>query len=268
MLYNMKRALSFALIFLILIMPFAVANMGLHKGQIKQEERELDYIPNDVVSWKDWKDEPFFRDYDLSEYDSYKDFIYAQKDGDRPFVQSTLEADYHDTSLYMIGDVSVSVILPESIEGSEDWTAEEIAQVHAEVEEGITWWAAQEPGANLNFIFNYEDQVMIDEEAIEQNHIGWWLLDTMTALGYDYSDYGGGTTATWPETVYAYVNDKINEKETDWGFVVFVVDSSNDDDGKFLDGYFALASLNVAGGGPKDSGHSLRWCRSHQQAHL
>jgi hypothetical protein len=41
----------------------------------------------------------------------------------------------------------------------------------------------------------------------------------------------------------AYVNDLRTQKGTDWAFTIFVVDSYNDVDGKFTDGYFAYAYL-------------------------
>jgi hypothetical protein len=198
-----------------------------------------DYIPNDMVSWKD---DPFLKDYNLEKYNSYEEFVNSQLLEKNNFVVNGGTADNYDTSLYMIGNVSVSVILPESIGGSENWTPEEIAQVHAEVEKGINWWAAQQPNAHLNFIYNYEDSVLIVDEPITQNGFGLWLLNTMSALGYGYENYGG--TKYWREGVYDYVNNQKQIKNADWGFVVFVVDSSNDIDGQFANFMFAYTYLS------------------------
>jgi len=104
----MKKTLFICIVFMFFNMPV----FGETENQYLSFPQELEYIPNDVISWKD---DPFLAGYDLSPFDSYKEFVYfIQSYGDRPFVQGGI-ADYHDTSLYMIGNVSVSVILPESI---------------------------------------------------------------------------------------------------------------------------------------------------------
>jgi len=250
----MKNAIKLTTFTLILIVClFTLSNYWFY-GSAKAENMKLkskpEFIPNDVVSWKD---EPDFEGLDLSQYDTYKEFYYSQKYsqifGDRNILQSGVEADDHDTSLYMIGNVSVSVILPESnasSNNSENWTSEEIAQVHSEVENALDWWEARaaESNAPLNFIVNYEDQVEIEQEPIEEKGVfGSWRTYTMMSLGYPYE----GDSL---ELFYDYVNDKMDEKNTDWGFIIFVVDSSNDEDGKFADDKFAFATLDSSGGGP------------------
>lgn len=239
----MKITISFCLLLLVLSIP---AFVGSEEEVVQANQQPL-FIPNDVVSWKD---DPCFWGYDLSRFTSYREFvIWLRGIQGRPFDQATL-ADYYDTSLYMIGNVSVSVILPESDASSsntEDWTPEEIAQVHAEIIDGLNWWAEREPNAHLNFIINFEDQVEIPIEPIEQpNHIWQWRHYAMDELGYGFDEYG--TNAL--EMMYGYVNDQIEIKGADWGFIIFVVDSSNDADGKWDDGKFAWATLDSQGGGP------------------
>ena len=186
----------------------------------------LEPIMNDVVSFED---DPFARDFSKKEYNAEKSL-----------PQGALAT---DTSLYMIGDVSVSVILPESVGGSEDWTVDEIAEVHAEIMNGLDWWSFNNPDADLTFVYDWNDQVSVVDEPIESNHIDYWIVQSMESLGYPF-------TGAYMDSIYDFVNDQKSLKNTDWGFAVFVVDSSNDEDGKFADDYFAFAVMNGDGGGP------------------
>lgn len=188
-------------------------------------------IMNDVISFED---DPFARDFSKDDYNA--NFIRSTPYGALPT----------DTSLYMIGDVSVSVILPESISGSEDWTPTEIANVHAEVMNGLDWWVVNNPDADLTFIYDWNDQMPTSYEPIELDSIyrHYWGSEILFDMGY-----GDGTPGV-TGSIYDFVNDQRNLKDTDWGFTIFVVDSSNDDDGKFSDGRFAFAVLNLDGGGP------------------
>jgi hypothetical protein len=151
-----------------------------------------------------------------------------------------------DTSLYMIGDVSVGVITPESISGSEDWTQEELAEVHSEVMNSLTWWAELNTSAHLTFTYHFEDQVPTTHEPIEEGSIGlhYWGPDVLLELGH-----GDGEDGALDDS-YDYVNYLRDEDGTDWGFVLFIVDSSNDEDGAFSDGRFAFAAMTNSGGGP------------------
>jgi len=167
-------------------------------------------------------------------------------------------ADDTDTSQYMIGDVSVAVIFPESDESvcqdppacttygpdSEDWTDEEIVEVKAEIIGAMDWWAAREPGAHLAFVYHYEERVPTDQEPIWLPSYGrcMWIGPVMEHLGYS-GDCGDHVP------VYDYVNDHRVEG-SDWGLAIFVVDSSDDDDGRFGDDTFAFAMWSPSGGGP------------------
>jgi len=153
---------------------------------------------------------------------------------------------YTNTSLYMIGDVSVSIILPESNEGSEDWTSGEVVEVLVGIISGLDWWTDREPNANIQYIYNLEACVPTSYEPIEMSSLDkyLWVEEVMNVLGYY-------TTTEMPYMVlYDYINDQRELKGTDWAFVIFVVDSSNDVNGKFADGRFAFAALNPFGGGP------------------
>lgn len=211
-----------------------VKNLEWKRMPLAEKEALIDYtlepIANDMISFED---DPFARDFSKDSYNLLNKDDYKLPYGAEPT----------DTSLYMIGDVSVSVILPESDGGSEDWTSSEISAVHAEVMNGLDWWAVNNPDADLVFVYNFEDQVPIASEAIESAHIDYWIVYTMDYLGYPFS-------GAYMNEIYDYVNDQRDLKGTDWGFVCFVVDSSNDVDGKFNDGWSAFAVMNGDGGGP------------------
>ena len=150
---------------------------------------------------------------------------------------------YYQTSDYMIGDVAVGLIFPES-NGShesnrEDWTQAEIAQVQAEIQGALDWWAGIEPAAHLNF--TVESHLLptgYEPITHPQGEEGYWIGETMAALGFENGDYFS--------TVRDYINDLRDRSGSDWAFAIFVVDSSADADGSFANHYFAYAYF----GGP------------------
>ncbi len=174
-------------------------------------------------------------------------------------------ADATDTSSFMIGDVSVSVIFPESDEtvcldlpactqygpDQEDWTGEEIQNVKDEIFLAMDWWVLRENGSHLTFDYNFEEMIPTEYEPIwgpgSSSNAGrcFWINDNLEHLGY--SPDGSDCTPF----VFEYVNDHRGEAE--WGFVIFVVDSSEDVDGAFdYDGSFAFTVVHDdgSGGGP------------------
>ena len=153
---------------------------------------------------------------------------------------------YAETSEYFIGRVAVGIVLPESDgsvdDSTEDWTEDERARVLSEITAALDWWAAQEPDAHLTFVYDdgTSDPVPTGYEPIgrPQDDQSLWIGDVMEKKGYTGSSYFG--------QVREYNNDLRDEYDTDWAFTIFVVDSSNDDDNRFADEYFAYAYL----GGP------------------
>jgi hypothetical protein len=146
----------------------------------------------------------------------------------------------------MIGRVAVGIILPES-DGSidpstEDWTSQEQQKVFSEIVAAMDWWAAREPRANLTFYYDdhLTSPLSTGYEPINRSHShqGLWIGHVMEELGYSASSYF--------TRVRDYNNTLRNQYQTDWAFTIFVVDSSNDANNKFSDGYFAYAYL----GGP------------------
>jgi hypothetical protein len=149
-----------------------------------------------------------------------------------------------DLSEYMIGEVAVTVIFPES-SGSidsqtETWSAARMDTCVSEITAGLTWWENRAPGGNLDFnIYSYGSRSTGYEPINRpQDDEGLWISQILTGLGYTSGDYFDQIAA-----LNSYVQGYY---QTDWAYTMFVVDSYNDSDGEFTDGYSAYAYL----GGP------------------
>lgn len=105
-------------------------------------------------------------------------------------------ASWEDTSEYMLGDVLVTVVLPESdgtIDPStEDWTPEHIAAVKQKVSEGLQWWedtlALQNSTHDLKFIVDFtfaDSPVSTPYEPISRpaTDTGLWVDSFLDAAG-------------------------------------------------------------------------------------
>ncbi|MFZ3384618.1 MAG: Ig-like domain-containing protein, partial [Candidatus Methanoperedens sp.] len=152
---------------------------------------------------------------------------------------------FYDTSEYMIGDIAVGIIFLESNGtkdiNSEDWDNIEESRVVSEIKDGLNWWAAREPNAKLTFAYDIHYKLPTGYEPIKhpQSDESLWITDAMANLGYTRYPY-------FFDNVQDYDNAIRTKLNTDWAYTIFVVDSSNDIDGMFSDGYFAYAYL----GGP------------------
>ncbi|MEK6946983.1 MAG: thrombospondin type 3 repeat-containing protein, partial [Nanoarchaeota archaeon] len=151
-----------------------------------------------------------------------------------------------ETSEYMYGDVLASIILLES-NGSfdtstENWTTTEETNVDNEIANGLIWWRARRP-SNVNLTFwvyanHYKIPTKYESINRPQSDEGLWIGETM--------DYLGVSSGNYFSRVRKYADTIRDANNMNWAFTIFVVDSSNDVDGKFSDGYFAYAYL----GGP------------------
>jgi hypothetical protein len=159
-------------------------------------------------------------------------------------------AGFYDISEYMIGNafyvnptIAVGVIMPESNgvidTNREDWTPTEQNNVISEITAAMDWWKNRGPLAHLSFQYEVLTvSTRYEPIARSSSDEGLWISEVMGNIGFSSGDYGN--------RVYSYANDLRNRYKTDWVTVIFVVDSSNDVDGCFSDGYFAYAYL----GGP------------------
>ncbi len=153
-------------------------------------------------------------------------------------------AGFWDGSEYLLGKVGVAVVLVESDgraePSSEDWTEEEKLLVLSGVVEAMEFWASRAPSGLLSFTYEFHTDVPVSVEPIRraQREEGVWIGEALEALGF-----GGANRFQGAQNL---VNDLKERRGLDWAFAVFIVDSSEDEDGMFADGTFAYAYL----GGP------------------
>ncbi|MBU7010836.1 MAG: hypothetical protein HXS46_09110 [Theionarchaea archaeon] len=165
--------------------------------------------------------------------------------GSVQYPESPYGAGFLDTSEYLVGSVAVGVIFLESNgmidEDTENWTAEEEANVTSEIQNGLNWLLQQEPSANLSFVYEWHYQVPVGYEPIKRPHTDddLWEQHAMHYLGY--------TDPNYLVNEYTFVNDLRQAYQTDWAFIIFVVDNSEDEDNSFSDGHYAYSFL----GGPR-----------------
>jgi len=154
-------------------------------------------------------------------------------------------AGFYDTSEYMIGDIAVGIVFLESNgvidPNTEDWSSSEEANVVNEIYNGLNWWVIRDPRAKLSFTYNIRYRVPTKYEPITRPYLdqSLWITDATNYLGFNsYSSYF--------DNVYDFNNYLRNNLNTDWAYTIFAVDSTNDLDNQFSNGYFAYAYL----GGP------------------
>jgi hypothetical protein len=153
------------------------------------------------------------------------------------------EPGFDDTSEYMIGSLSVGLIFVDS-DGTidpktETWTDPMKTDVLNGVQAGVSWWATNLLGPQFNVTL-HNMTVTTGYEPINrpQTDEGLWINETMTKMGYSSGDYFYQTRS--------YINDMRTSDGNDWGYVIFMVNSLNDVDGRFSDGLFGYSYL----GGP------------------
>jgi len=153
-------------------------------------------------------------------------------------------AGFWDGSEFLVGDVGVVVILVESdgtIDPSrENWTAEEEEWVTAQVGEAMEWWRRRLSPDLLSFTLEFQYRVLVPYEPITrpQPEEALWIESALDALHQADHDRFTGTQRL--------VNDFRERGGLDWAFALYVVDSSEDEDGMFPDGHFAYSYV----GGP------------------
>jgi len=160
-------------------------------------------------------------------------------------ITTPYEAGFLDTSEYLVGSVAVSVLFLESNgtidEDLEQWTEEEEAQVTSEIQNGLNWLLLQSKDVELQFTYEFHYNIPVGYEPISRPHTDddLWEQQAMFHLGY--------TNPNYLINEYAYVNDLRKTHDTDWAFIIYVVDSSEDEDNAFSDGHYAYSFL----GGPR-----------------
>ncbi len=187
-------------------------------------------------------------------------------------------ANQWQTSEYLMGSTAVALVFIESNgtidPNTEDWTSLEESQVVSACFAGMDWWASIYPYsvAPVSFTWVYEYAVPTDYEpitrpAFQSSDDRFWIVDAMNYLGYSCDE------STYWQALYDYADDVREAQATDWAFVVFIVDSSADADGRFEDDSFAYAYYN----GPyavmtyDNDGWGISWMHSvmaHEAGHI
>ncbi|MFH1682012.1 MAG: FlgD immunoglobulin-like domain containing protein [Candidatus Eisenbacteria bacterium] len=161
-------------------------------------------------------------------------------------------AGFFSTSEYMILDGGTSdhlefqlnIVFPESnglIDAStENWTNADMSNYITEVYEGIEWWADRYGPARMTMALATTWDVDIPWEPINHAHTfeSTWADDLMDSLNSGGSSYFN--------KVRNFDNNYLVWEKTCWTNTLFVVNSKNDADGNFTDGWFDYSYL----GGP------------------
>ncbi|MBN1164172.1 MAG: T9SS type A sorting domain-containing protein [Candidatus Krumholzibacteriota bacterium] len=137
------------------------------------------------------------------------------------------ERGIQQNSEFLIGDVLINVILPESgLNGSEDWTAAEINDVFRDVFLGLSQYLQSTHWVDLEFHVNSPleyQRVEVSFEPIEGdwNTDGYWILECLEALGYDNDEFLPPYFIT-----HRLNNDTRKELKMDWVFTAYIADAS------------------------------------------
>jgi hypothetical protein len=151
------------------------------------------------------------------------------------------------TSVYMLGDIGVSVLLMESQQTGtcaapnypEDWTAAERNKAVFEVGQGLTSLANLSPEPYATFwISETPPPLATTVEPIQRAHGDTtWVSEALTDLGF--------TEGSYTTRMAELCNSRRARPQTpyDWWFITFVIDDSCDPDHRFSDGWVGFGSF-------------------------
>jgi len=142
-------------------------------------------------------------------------------------------ASSQDTAEFLLGDVTVNVVLLES-NGAIDanvhnWTPDKVAEVKSSVEEGVLWWSdtikQYSDVHELDFKFDYtylDNPVSTSYEPIERKSQDFdlWIEDF-------YRKVGVAPASGFSQEIRNFNHQKRIEHETNWSFTIFVVNSND-----------------------------------------
>lgn len=134
------------------------------------------------------------------------------------------------TSAYLEGRVAVGIIIVNGPTADLEFTAAERTQVVAEVQNGLTWLAAQNPSAGITWVYDIRNVAITTQPNPNAADLeALWRDPAMAALGY---------AANW-NSVGQYIEDNRQRLGTRWTYCVFFT--------KYQVGWFAYAWI----GGPR-----------------
>lgn len=147
-----------------------------------------------------------------------------------------------DTGEFMLGNVSVTVVLMESSSqtssvnnNSENWTSDRIASVKSNIREGLDWWTSAlhkittRHELNFQIDFTYADAPVATRfEPITNPSTAFsdWMYDFLNVVGYNQ-------TGNFSTDIRSFNNSQREKNHTDWAYTIFVVNDQNDADGNF-----------------------------------
>lgn len=134
------------------------------------------------------------------------------------------------TSAYMEGTIAVGIVMVEGPTAALQFSAAERQHVVAEVQNGLGWYAAQNPAANITFVYDIQTvRVNVQPNPNAADLEGLWRDPAMAALGY---------AANW-SGVTSYVEHLRTSLATQWTYCAYFT--------KYPLSWFAYASI----GGPR-----------------
>ena len=134
------------------------------------------------------------------------------------------------TSAYMEGTIAVGIVMVEGPTAALQFSAAERQHVVAEVQNGLGWHAAQNPAANITFVYDIHTvPVTVQPNPNAPDLEGLWRNPAMAALGY---------AANW-SGVTSYVEHLRTSLATQWTYCAYFT--------KYPLSWFAYASI----GGPR-----------------
>jgi hypothetical protein len=134
------------------------------------------------------------------------------------------------TSAYLEGSVAVGIVIVEGPTAALQFTTAERTNVVAEVQNGLSFYAAQNPGAGISFSYDIQDVTLtVQPDPAAADLEGLWRDPAMGALGYAQSWQG----------VVDYIEANRKKFSTTWTYCAFFT--------KYPLGWFAYASI----GGPR-----------------
>jgi hypothetical protein len=152
----------------------------------------------------------------------------------------------------MAGKIVYSVVFVESKGGSghcspadsqsENWDSSRRSAVLSEISAGVKFWTARTGKPSpLTFMLDNRGVRATSCEPIKRPAFpdeGKWIADALTALGFP------ATPSNYFNVARSFAHSRRKALGADWAYTIFVVDSLNDADGLFADGYFAYAYLS------------------------
>lgn len=170
------------------------------------------------------------------------------------FAANPLGATPYDTGEFLLGSVAVTPVFFESTgeidTQTQNWSEAEIQAAITKVTEGVNWWSdtldTLDTVHTLDFVIDEtfaRDPVETPYEPIDRPSSFF-----ETYVGQFLTDQGYGNAGSLENAAHEFNNDQRLKYDTDWAFTLFMIDSSDDDDGLFASGGSFSAAFAYAGG--------------------